>query len=127
MKRIYLIFTTLMITTLASLLLTGCSKDDEPAQDYYVRYTAIARPNTQVNMNFTKENGKNTLIQAAMPDGKFQYSVGPVKKGFEARLVVSYSEGGSVDYLSIEVAQGAEPFVLKKHTSNGFDLIYTIE
>lgn len=109
------------------LFLTGCHHDDEPAVDYYVRYTAIALPNTDVRMSFSNEPGNYKLIQTSMPDGKFQYCVGPVNKGFKADMVVSYEAGGPVDYLSLEVARGAEPFVLKKHTTNGYDLEYIIE
>ena len=119
------IFVTVLF--IACAILTGCNHDDEPTMDYYVRYTAIARPNEKVNMNFTSEPGKSKHIQTAMPDGKFQYCVGPVHKGFKADLVVSYDAGGSVEYLSIEVAKGSEPFVLKKSGSHFFDLEYTIE
>ena len=112
---------------IAWLMLTGCNHEDEPITDYYVRYTAIAAPNTDVRMSFTTEPGESKLIQTSMPDGKFQYSVGPVKKGFEAKLVVSYDAGGAVDFLTIEVAQGSEPFVLKKSGTNFISLEYIIE
>lgn len=112
---------------IACLTLIGCNHDDEPTLDYYVRYTAIAQPNEKVSMGFSSEPGKSKLIQTSMPDGKFQYCVGPVHKGFKADLVVSYDAGGAVEYLSIEVAKGSEPFVLKKSGSNFWDLEYTIE
>ena len=117
----------IIVLFMAGLILTGCNHDDEPRIDYYVRYTAIAKPNTDVRMSFSTEPGKSKLIQAAMPDGKFQYSVGPVNKGFKANLVVSYEAGGAVDFLSIEVAKGSEPFVLKRSGSNYYDLEYIIE
>ena len=120
----------LIITTVVfavCIFLTGCNSDDEPAADYYVRYTAIAKPNATVSMSFSSEAGKARYIQTSMPDGKFQYCVGPVRKGFKADIVVSYDAGGPVDYLSIEVAQGAMPFVLKKSGTNYYDLEYTIE
>ena len=108
-------------------MLTGCKNEDEPVVDYYVRYTAIASPNTDVSMSFSTEPDKSKRIQSSMPDGKFQYCVGPVNKGFKAELVVSYEAGGAVDFLSIEVAKGAEPFVLKKSGKNFISLEYTIE
>ena len=117
----------IIVLFIAGLILTGCNHDDEPGVDYYVRYTAIAKPNADVRMSFSTEPGKSKLIQAAMPDGKFQYSVGPVNKGFKANLVVSYEAGGAVDFLSIEVAKGSEPFVLKRSGSNYYDLEYIIE
>lgn len=113
---------------IASLFMAGCDKGDaEPERDYYVRYTAIAEPNRMVNMYFSNETGNNTGIHTAMPDGKFQYSVGPVMKGFKAELVVSYEDVGAVDFLSIEVARGAEPFVLKKSGSDYFSLYDVVE
>lgn len=111
-----------------SLFITGCSRDDdEPTLEYYVRYTAISRPNESVTMYFKNVDGNNSFVQASMPDGKFQYAVGPVQKGFEATMVVSYDAGGPVYNLSIEVARGAEPFVLKKFGTDYFSLYYTIE
>ncbi len=122
-------------TILRLLLLVFCVSvvacdNDEPlsaGERYYVRYTAIAEPDRQIDMNFTDENGNNTLIQSSRPDGKFEYSVGPVSKGFNANLVVSYSDGGAVSFLSIEVAIGAEPFVMKKRGNNYYSLKYVIE
>ena len=115
------------ILFIGSLILTGCNHNDEPISDYYVRYTAIAKPNANVRMSFSTEPGKYKLIQTSMPDGKFQYSVGPVNKGFKADLVVSYEGGGSVEFISIEVAKGPEPFVLKKSGTNFYDLEYIVE
>ena len=115
------------ILFIAWLMLTGCNHDDEPIADYYVRYTAIALPNTDVSMSFSTEPGKHKMIQTSMPDGKFQYSVGPVNKGFKAKLVVSYDAGGPVGFLSIEVAKGSEPFVLKRSGANFYDMEYIIE
>ncbi|MDE5904923.1 hypothetical protein [Duncaniella sp.] len=112
---------------IACLILTACNHDDEPIMDYYVRYTAIAKPNAVISMSFSNEPGKSEFIQTSMPDGKFQYSVGPVNKGFKANLVVSYDGGGPVEFLSIEVAKGSEPFVLKRSGTKYFDLEYIIE
>ena len=131
MKRICLILAALLypiLIIIVCLFLSGCSHDDEPSVEYYVRYTAIASPNTKVRMYFTNETGENTHVNASMPDGKFQYCVGPVKRGFKASLSVSYYEyGGYADYLSIEVAKGSGPFVLKGNCSNISGLNYTIE
>ncbi len=111
-----------------NIFLSSCSHHDEPSEDYYVRYTAIAQPNSKIRMSFRNESGENTYIDASMPDGKFQYCVGPVKVGFEAKLRASYYDaGGYTDYLSIEVANGCGPFVLKDHGTNISGLIYTIE
>lgn len=107
----------------------ACS-GDEPQYDeqcYYVRYTAIAQPDRQIDMHFANEDGDYTLIQSSRHDGKFEYCVGPVAKGFVANLVVSYSDGGAVSFLSIEVARGPEPFVLKKKGTDYFSLEYVVE
>ncbi len=111
-----------------ALFLVGCNPDDEPSAIYYVRYTAIARPNTKVRMYFSNETGENTHIDASMPDGKFQYCMGPVKRGFKAELGASYyNEGGYVNFLSIEVAKGSDPFVLKEKCTYTSGLNHTIE
>ncbi|MDE7346146.1 MAG: hypothetical protein K2N48_05350 [Muribaculaceae bacterium] len=120
-----LIITIFFIT---GLVLTGCNHDDEPVVDYYVRYTAIAKPNAKVRMYFRNETSENSHVDASMPDGKFQYCVGPVKRGFEAVLGASYYDaGGYADYLSIEVAIGSAPFVLKKNGTNTSGLLYVLE
>lgn len=124
---LFMVLVSVLIITIG-LFLTGCSHNDEPSAEYYVRYTAIARPNTKVRMYFSNETGENSHVDASMPDGKFQYCVGPVKVGFEAKLGVSYYDaGGYADYLSIEVSLGSGPFVLKKHGTNISGLNYTIE
>lgn len=112
-----------------SVSVVACDNDEPQSagERYYVRYTAIADPERQIDMYFTDENGNNTLIQSSRPDGKFEYCVGPVSKGFNAELVASYSDGGAVLFLSIEVANGSEPFVLKKRGSNYYNLKYVIE
>lgn len=112
---------------IACFLVTSCQDDD--MEEYYVRYTAIAEPGREVHVSFANETGKTTSIHAAMPDGKFQYAVGPVRRGFKAHLSASYEEvGGAVDFLSVEVAEEDRPFVLKKsYSNNTFDIIYTIE
>ncbi len=117
-----------VLLVISSLFLSGCAHDDEPDMEYYVRYTAIARPNTKVRMYFSNETGENSHVDASMPDGKFQYCVGPVKVGFEAKLGLSYyNTGGYADYLSIEVAKGSGPFVLKDNDTGISGLNYTIE
>ncbi len=106
MKRTIFLIPALLFPILIILIgifLSSCNHDNEPSADYFVRYTAIASPNTKVRMYFRNESCENTHIDAGMPDGKFQYCVGPVKVGFEAKLEVSYYDaGGYPDYLSIE-------------------------
>lgn len=116
------------ILFIACLILTACNHDDEPIMDYYVRYTAIAKPNAKVRLYFRNETGDNSYVATSMPDGKFQYCVGPVKRGFEAELGASYYDvGGYADYLSIEVAIGSAPFVLKKNVTFTSGLDYVLE
>lgn len=118
----------LSVLFVISLILTGCNHDDEPILDYYVRYTVIAQPNVKLRMYFSNETGEDSHVDVSMPDGKFQYCVGPVKRGFEAELGASYYDaGGYADYLSIEVAIGSEPFVLKKNDTNISGIHYVLE
>ena len=105
------IFRLLLLLSVSSVFI-ACD-GDEPESEYYVRYTAIAEPLKEVNMYFT--------------DGKFQYCIGPVKRGFKAGLTVSYVTGGAVSFLSIEVAKDTEPFVIKSQGTNYFTQKYTIE
>ncbi len=113
---------------IACLFVTGCEEDDD-MEEYYVRYTAVAQPGRSVHMSFTNETGKTTSIRATMSDGKFQYAVGPVRRGFEAHLYVEYEEdGGPVDFISVEVAEEDRPFVLKKsYSKNALGIDYKIE
>ncbi len=119
------IFRLLLLLSVSSVFI-ACDSD-EPESEYYVRYTAIAEPLKEVNMYFTDVTGDNTYLKAAMPDGKFQYCIGPVKRGFKAGLTVSYVTGGAVSFLSIEVAKDTEPFVIKSQGTNYFTQKYTIE
>lgn len=98
-------------------LLTACDNDDEPLQDYFVNYTVTFDPEKQVDINYTGADGKNQIVQTKNENGKFQTTVGPVKKGFEAELVVSYSNGGPAASLQIDVKHGEEPFVTKAQSS----------
>lgn len=125
-KLIVKIMTVLMLC----VVMSACSDSDEPISDnYYVRYTALGVPDQVMNVYFTDETGSSTLIQASMPDGKLQYIFGPVDKGFTAGVTASYAAGGPVWFLSIEVAKGSEPFVLKRkgYAGSSYSLEYTIE
>ncbi|MDE7388798.1 MAG: hypothetical protein K2M97_06055 [Muribaculaceae bacterium] len=125
-RLIFKIMTAMMLCVATS----ACSDGDEPIPDnYYVRYTAIGAPDQEMNVYFTTETGSSTLIQASMPDGKLQYVFGPVGKGFTAGVTASYAGGGPVWFLSIEVAKGSDPFVLKRkgYANSSYSLEYTIE
>ena len=131
MKKICVLMAAWLLPVLiisVCLALAGCTHDDEPAIDYYVRYTAICHPDVKVRMYFTNETGENTHIDTSMPDGKFQYCIGPVKRGFKADMGVSYYDtGGYADFISIEVSEGAAPFVLKASRTDTSGVSYTIE
>lgn len=120
----------LLVLLFISAGIAACDSD-EPSTDiserYYVRYTALVDSDRMVDMYFTDTDGESTLVQTKAPDGRLQYSVGPVPPGFTADLTVSYNTGGAVSFLSIEVAKGSEPFVLKAKGQNYYSLKYIVE
>lgn len=108
-------------------MLSSCSNDDDPDYDYYVRYSVTAEANKAVDIWYTDADGHDHVVQTQAADGKYQFTVGPVKRGFKANLTVSYQEGGAVDYLMIEVSKENYPFVVKAQGHNYVGLDYTVE
>lgn len=101
---------------------------DEPSQDiYYVKYSLIAESGEPILVYYTNEAGDRTVISSSFPDGRYSVTVGPVAKGFKAEMTASYSKGGPVEYLSIELSKNSEPFAIKKQGNKYFNLECTVE
>lgn len=119
---IFLLLTATLLTAISC-----SSNDDEPSPSYYVRYTAFSDPGREVSLYYRNADNDFTVIRTASPDGRFEYAAGPVSSGFDASVTASYTDGGAVRFLSIEVARQSEPFVLKRSSSNAFNISYTVE
>lgn len=115
MKHKILLFAALLIGGTA---LTGCDNDDDTPNDYYIRYTAKADIGEAVTISYTDEKGENRYHQSTCTDGQVQYTIGPVGKGFNAKLSAYYTDkGGPVHSLYIEAARQSGVFVTKCATS----------
>lgn len=120
-----------MLRQLVLLLCCGagcvaCNSDDASDDRYYVRYSVVGESDREVRMGFTDESGETSYVTIANREGCCRYAVGPVREGFEATLVASYTDGGTPDLLTIEVARGQEPFVLKAKGNSHISLRYVV-
>ena len=123
-KLILLLFTL-------SLVLCGCSNDDDLSADYYVKYEATVTSQYGGSIKYTvnTETGSETF-----ESGKsFSQIFGPVKKGFQASIT---ADSKALNYVSnsnvkIYVCRGSEPFALKANNSSSIGKIvsasYTID
>lgn len=96
----------------------ACDGDDASDDRYYVRYSVVGESEREFRMGFTDESGNARYVTVATREGSYRCAVGPVREGFEATLVASYTDGGALDLLTIEVAREEEPFVLKALGNN---------
>ncbi len=117
----------LNLVILGIMLLCGSCSDDKEDDYYYVRYSVTAEPNKQINIYYTTAEGDNHLVQSQASDGKYQYTVGPVSRGFKAELTASYVVGGAANFLMIEVSENNHPFVVKADGTDYYNLKYLIQ
>ena len=125
MKNIlYLLFTL--------FIFTACKDSDEstPQASYFVKYEVVSENymgRIEQTVSFTKADG-GTQTVTLRATSKHNYSVieGAFAKGTTVNLRVS---AASRNALSIHVAKGSEPFVLKAYRegSNVYALSYTID
>lgn len=111
-------------------VLMACSKDDDKeASVYSVRYFVLTNAQNAVTINYTGADGKTVTVQQPGYFMEHQYTVGPVKSGFEASLEAVYTEveNTPVTMLSIEVSENGGKYVLKKSVNDSNSLKYTIE
>lgn len=115
----------LLIITLFSLFLFGCSSDEDPMQQseesrYYVKYEVYMplgsgfESSTTREISFVTEKGKETITTS---NESWEGTYGPLKKNTELYLSVEAKSGGirtNVEYyVRLSVSRDKEPFVLK--------------
>jgi len=106
------------------VMMSGISCEKLKADEYYVKYgleTTSIYSGGNVLVDITKEDGSGlpTIIVPIRQD--WETTIGPVKKGFLARMVVTKSGWNGVTaenhlklYLRIEVSKNDAPFTLKE-------------
>lgn len=123
----------------------GCKKEEvnSDAAEYYVKYeldSSTSYPAGQLNVVLSAENNqdKNFVIAARSP---WELVVGPVEKGFNAKLVVargeplddpSYFKNPLILHSQISVSKNGSPYLLKKTemsdiTRSSAQVNYTID
>ena len=114
---------------IAIVLLSGISCQKLKADEYYVKYmlnSASIYSGQNLLVDISKEDGSNlpTIIVPVRQD--WETTIGPVKRGFKARLTATKSgwNGITVEnhlkiYLQIHISKNDGPFALKE--LNGSD------
>lgn len=130
MKRIIY----LLLCAFPMLLSCNNEKESDELTEYYVRYEyehASSDPTkgaTYANKIISVKTDSGILDITTLANS-YSETFGPVQKGFEAKISVSYlgSSGWGDTTLKIYVARGNEPFALKPAVINGYTATYTID
>lgn len=115
---------------IAIVLLSGISCEKLKADEYYVKYmlnSASIYSGGNLLVDVAKEDGSNlpTIIVPIRQD--WEITIGPVKKGFKARITATKSGWNGITaenhlkiYLQIHISKNDGPFALKE--LNGSDI-----
>lgn len=122
MKKSFLF--ALLLLSAVMFGLTACD-DDDPRNEYYVRYTVGGNPGDDFFVSYGTPNGY-AIKQQVCSEGKVETVVGPVNVGFKATLSASVNNGHAPHYLQIDVSCNGKPFVQKLHVRDGVNVFYTI-
>jgi hypothetical protein len=123
MYRRKLFLVNVLATTFLVMFFTMCKKETVVDQtEYYVKYVIDGRSSIQqsktdgLKVTLTNENGA-TVEYIRSNRGSLEFNVGPVKKGFSAKLIGTNVCCVSCCYikpmLQIFVSENNGPFVLK--------------
>lgn len=115
-------------------LLWGCDKDSgNDSAEYYVKYEYGVSSNPSFGSQYTNKtisiNTDSGVKEFTTISNSFTETIGPVKKGFQASITVTYPSGSSASGTpssKIYVCRGAEPFALKA-SNNSTSATYTID
>ncbi|MBQ1836032.1 MAG: hypothetical protein II569_02150 [Paludibacteraceae bacterium] len=116
MKKV-LMFMTFVLVLLG---VASCSDDKDNAGEYYVKYKwhytqAVYGGGsgviTRATVTYVDADGKKVKVEKV--SNGWEVTVGPVKKGFEASLLVEEASGYVIHESTIEVSRNGEPFALK--------------
>ena len=128
MKRVYMnrLIKSLILGVLG-IMTMSCGKEDI-ADEYFVRYVAVANGQSEVLINYTNEKNENVSVQSPANFVTHEYTVGPVTVGFEAKMEATYSESGdALELLMIEVSKNGGKYEKKQSGEKCPSIIYTIE
>ena len=113
------------ILILSSIYLSSCEKDEykpENNDEYYIKY--IVESNTMYNLyrNVKIKSENNSFKNYTYKNSKWEITIGPVEKGFQASLTAKYdtSQNLARTYINteIQVSKNNSPFVLKTRDYN---------
>jgi hypothetical protein len=96
---------------------------ENDSDEYYVKYEVNSSSNNfeKLNVTITNEKNNNTVI-IIDPGKQWETVIGPVKKGFNAKLNINanplFSHQTYRLYPQISVSKNNSPFALKKIDSN---------
>ena len=123
----------LLLCVFPMLLSCNNEKESDELTEYYVRYEYDFTYDYNSGRNIPKwkfsfKTVDGTIIDIISKNNQFNETIGPVRKGFEANISVSWMEGygSGITNLKIYVAKGNEPFALKE-ISNSTTASYTID
>jgi hypothetical protein len=126
------------------IICSGCDDGDgnngsgeNDSDEYYVKYEVNSSSNNSEKLNVTLTNEKNNNTVIIIATGKqWETVIGPVKKGFNAKLNINanpvYSWHTYRLYPQISVSKNNSPFALKKidtsdTTRNSVQINYIID
>jgi hypothetical protein len=99
------------------LTIINCSCEKEDSQEYYVKYitkNSTVELNGLLNISFNSENNE-TITLVINQNTVWERTVGPVQKGFSAKIEVSNKTDTRNSYLcaEIQVSKDNSPFATK--------------
>ena len=95
----------------------GC--DNKNDDEYYVKYVIQSSSGKYISSRYAQINSENnTEISFTFRNSPWEMTIGPVKKGFNAKLKAGFNSAGNVYEYSINaeihVSKNDAPFGLKK-------------
>ena len=102
------------------LSLSSCEKEEFPLEEndeYYVKYIVTSNTMYSLSRNVKVKSENNSFKDFTYKNSKWEMTIGPVKKGFQASSVAKYvtSQNLARTYISteIQVSINNSPFVMK--------------
>ena len=130
-KKRVLNLALLTICSLATLIFSSCSEDDNVTENnvsnnnYYVNYIIQAPGPYGRFSNWTASTPDGTYSNSGYQVSSWNQIYGPVEKGFRCRVQIADYQGGTPT-IEIHVSKNDEPFALKT-TVTGATATYDID